>query len=228
MPIRSTTPLSGLFRRSPFKPIQEHMRIVFSCICLVPPLFDALYAKDQQQIEEISKQINELETEADKVKSTFRLNMPTSLLMPVDRKDLLGLISDQDSIADTAESISQIVTYRDMDVPEEIKTLLDELLEGTMEIISDAKDMIEELDELLEVGFGGRELDKVRAMIASVRRSEHNIDQILHRVRRALFSVESKLDPVSVMFWYQILELVGNISDQSENMADRLLLFLSK
>lgn len=228
MPIRSTTPLSGLFRRSPFKPIQEHMRIVFSCICLVPPLFDALYAKDQAQIKELSKQINELETEADKVKSTFRLNMPTSLLMPVDRKDLLGLISDQDSIADTAESISQIVTFRDMVVPEGIKELLDELLEGTMEITSDAKDMIEQLDELLEVGFGGREMDKVNAMIAGVRRSEHNIDNILHRTRRTLFSIESELDPVSVMFWYNILELLGNISDQSENMADRLLLFLSK
>lgn len=228
MPIRSTTPLSGLFRRSPFKPIQEHMRVVFSCICLVPPLFDAIYAKDLKQVADLSQQINSLETEADKLKSTFRLNMPTSLLMPVDRKDLLGLIGDQDSIADTAEEISKIVTYRDMVVPEAIKELLDELLEGTMEIASDAKEMIERLDELLETGFGGREMDKVTQMIAGVRRSEHNIDNILHRTRRALFSVESELDPVSVIFWYKILELVGNISDQSENVADRLLLFLSK
>lgn len=204
------------------------MRVVFSCICLVPPLFDAIYAKDLKQVADLSQQINSLETEADKLKSTFRLNMPTSLLMPVDRKDLLGLIGDQDSIADTAEEISKIVTYRDMVVPEAIKELLDELLEGTMEIASDAKEMIERLDELLETGFGGREMDKVTQMIAGVRRSEHNIDNILHRTRRALFSVESELDPVSVIFWYKILELVGNISDQSENVADRLLLFLSK
>ncbi len=228
MPIRSTTALSGLFRRSPFKPIQEHMRVVFSCICLVPPLFDAIYAKNFDQTQDMAKQISELETEADKIKSTFRLNMPTSLLMPVDRKDLLGLISDQDAIADTAENISQIVTYRDMDVPEGLKALLDELLEGTMEITSDAKEMIERLDELLEVGFGGREIDNISGMIAGVRRSEHNIDNILHRARRALFSIENELDPVSVMFWYTILEHIGNISNQAENIADRLLLFLSK
>lgn len=228
MPIRSTNPLSGLFRRSPFKPIQEHMRIVFSCICLVPPLFDAIYAKDTTQTEEIARQISDLESEADQIKSTFRLNMPTSLLLPVDRKDLLGLISDQDRIADTAETISQIVTYRDMDVPDALKGKLDELLEGTMEIISEAKDMIEQLDELLEVGFGGRETDKVATMIAGVRRSEHNIDTILHKARRALFGVEGQLDPVSVMFWYNLLELIGDISDQAENLADRLLLFLSK
>lgn len=228
MPIRSTTPLSGLFRRSPFKPIQEHMRVVFSCICLVPPLFDAIYAKDHEQTQEMARQIGELETEADKIKSTFRLNMPTSLLMPVDRKDLLGLISDQDAIADTAETISQIFTYRDMDVPEELKAILDELLEGTMEITSDAKEMIERLDELLEVGFGGREINNISQMIAGVRRSEHNIDSILHRARRQLFAIEGRLDPVSVMFWYNILEHIGNISNQAENIADRLLLFLSK
>ena len=228
MIMRSTTPLSGLFRRSPFKPIQEHMRAVFSCICLVPPLFDAIYAKDKGQTRNFSRQINELETEADKIKSTFRLNMPTSLLMPVDRKDLLGLISDQDSIADTAEAISQIVTFRDMIVPDKLKSHLDELLEGTMEVTSEAKEMIEQLDELLEVGFGGREMARVTEMIAGVRRSEHNIDSILHRARRALFEIEAELDPVSVMYWYKILELLGNISDQSENMADRVLLFLSK
>lgn len=228
MPIRSTTPLSGLFRRSPFKPIQEHMRVVFSCILQVPPLFDAVYAKDTVLTAEVASQIGELESQADEIKATFRLNMPTSLLLPVDRKDLLGLISDQDRIADTAEAISQILTYRDMDVPDGLKAKLDELLEGTMEIISEAKNMIEQLDELLEVGFGGRELVKVSNMIAGVRRSEHNIDTILHQARRALFEMEKELDPVSVMFWYNILELIGNISDQAENMADRLLLFLSK
>lgn len=228
MAIRSTTPLSGLFRRSPFKPIQEHMRVVFSCICLVPTLFDALYQKNSKQILEISRQIDRLETEADKIKSTFRLNMPTSLLMPVDRKDLLGLISEQDGLADTAEAIGQMVTYRDMEVPEDIKPRLDELLEGTMEITSETKDMIERLDELLEVGFGGREIDNVSNMIAGVRRSEHNIDSVLHKTRRTLYSIERQLDPVDVMFWYKIIELVGNLSDQSENIADRVLLFLSK
>lgn len=215
-------------RGSPFKPIQEHMRIVFSCICLIPPLFDALYREDSEQVSETAEQIKALETEADKLKSTFRLNMPKSLFLPVDRKDLLSLISDQDHIADTAEDIGKILTYRKMDVPEALKELLDELLEGTMEIVSEAKGMIEQLDELLEVGFGGRELEKISKMIARVRRSEHNIDTILHRAKKTLFSVERELDPVSVMFWYKIIDLLGRISDQCENLADRLLLFLSK
>lgn len=228
MPIMSNRHLSGLLRGSPFKPIQEHMRVVFSCVCLIPPLFDAVYREESSQVFEFAQQINELETEADKLKSTFRLNMPKSLFLPVDRKDLLSLIGDQDKIADTAEDIGKTFLYREMIVPEQIKPLLDELLEGTMEIAAAAKEMIEQLDELLEVGFVGKEIDNVSRMIAGVRRSEHSIDEIMHRIRRKLFSIENELDPVSVMFWYKIIDLLGIISDLSENLADRLLLFLSK
>lgn len=228
MPVRSNRPLSGLLRGSPFKPIQEHMKVVFSCVCLIPALFDAVYREDGEQVEEFAGQIKELETAADKLKSTFRLNMPKSLFLPVDRKDLLNLIGDQDRIADAAEDIGKTFLFRKMTVPEGIKAQLDELLEGTMEISAAARDMIEELDELLEVGFTGLESDKVSRMISGVRRSEHNIDEIIHRLKKKLFGLEKDLDPVSVMFWYQIIDMLAVISDQAENLADRLLLFLSK
>lgn len=228
MPIMSNRHLSGLLRGSPFKPIQEHMRVVFSCVCLIPPLFDAVYREDFESVSDFAVQIKDLETEADKLKSTFRLNLPRSLFLPVDRKDLLSLIGDQDKIADTAEDIGKTFLFRKMTVPAELKALLDELLEGTMEISAAAKDMIEQLDELLEVGFAGRELDKVSKMIAGVRRSEHNIDEIMHRIKKKLYSIEKDFDPVSVIFWYQVIDMLGVISDQAENLADRLLLFLSK
>lgn len=229
MPIKSTSPLSGLLRKSPIKPIQEHMRAVFLCICSLPPLFEALFEGEREKVLECAAQISKLETEADKMKSTFRLNMPKTLLLPVDRKDLLSLMADQDSLADLSEEIGKIFTYRDMEVPKTLKPFIDELLEGTVEISGDAKTMIEELDELVEVGFGGdRELEKVRNIISGVRNSEHNIDMILTRTRQALFAIEGELKPVDVMFWYRIIELLGSISDQAENMADRLLLFLSK
>ncbi len=228
MDIKSTTPLSGLFRTSPFKPVQEHMRVTFSCICFLPPLLDALYRKDYPQLNEFAQEIVKLESEADTIKQAFREKLPNTLLLPVDREDLLSLISDQDRLADLTEEIAKTLSYRDMVVPDPLKDPLDELLEGTMEISVAAKDMIERLDELLQVGFRGREQEKVSKMIAGVRRSEHNIDNIMHRIRRQLFECEKDLDPVDAIFWYQLISLIGSLSDQAENVADRLLLFLSK
>jgi predicted phosphate transport protein (TIGR00153 family) len=224
----STNPLTGLLRKSPFKPIQEHMRMVYSCVELLPPLFDALYEKNQDQVQDIANRIGALETEADRIKSRYRHSMPKTLLLPVDRKDLLSLIHEQDALSDGIEKISQILTIRYMIVPPAIKEGLDELMKGTMKISHQALTMIEELDELVHVGFSGKEHDKVTGMIKGVRKSEHSIDKVQRTVNRTLFSVEKELDPVSVMFWYKIIEEVGNISDHAENMADRLLLFLSK
>ena len=204
------------------------MRMVFSCICLLPPLLEALYRKDKAQLSEYGAEIIRIESEADEIKNIFRLKMPNTLLLPVDREDLLRLMSDQDNLADITEEIAKIVLYRDMTVPDAIKEHIDELLEGTMEISASAKDMIEQLDELLQVGFRGREQKKVEEMIAGVRRKEHNIDSIMHRTRRALFENEQQLDPVSTVFWYQLIDLLGSISDKAENVADRLLLFISK
>ena len=228
MEIKSTTPLSGLFRSSPFKPVQEHMRTVFSCICFLPPIMDALYRQDRDQIDEYGHKIIQLETEADTIKQAFRMNMPNTLLLPVDRDDLLSLMSDQDRMADITEDIAKTLLFRNMEVPDSLREILDELLEGTMEISAAAKDMIEQLDELVQVGFRGREQQKVSEMIAGVRRSEHNIDSILFRTKRTLFENEKGMDPVSVMFWYQLIDLLGSISDQAENVGDRLLLFISK
>lgn len=228
MDIKSTTPFSNLFRTSPFKPVQQHMRTVFSCTCLLPPLIDALYRKDYAQLQELAEDIIRLESEADEIKHEFRLNMPNTLLLPVDRKDLLSLISDQDGLADTTEEFAKILLSRDMEVPDPLKNILDELLEATMNISVATKEMIEQLDELLQVGFRGRENEKVSKMIAGVRTTEHDIDAIMSRTRRTLFEHEKDLDPVTIIFWYQLIGLLGSISDQAENIGDRLLLFLSK
>jgi len=228
MAVKSTSPLAGLLRKSPFKPIQQHMKVVVKCAKLLPELFESVYNKNQEGVASLARQINDRETEADTIKSEFRQNMPNTLLLPVDRKDLLSLIKEQDSIADGVEKIGQILESRDMQIPAAIKESFDELLQSTVQICLKAQEMIEELDELVHVGFSGREHDRVTAMIKVVRREEHSIDHILRTVNRTLFMTEKELDPVSVMFWYKIIEEVGDISDHAENMADRLLLFLSK
>ncbi len=88
--------------------------------------------------------------------------------------------------------------------------------------------MIEQLDELLAVGFGGKQSGLVSEMITNVKRSEHNIDFLVRDLNRTLFSVEDRLNPVSVMFWYKLIDLVAEISNQAENMGDRLTLFIAR
>ena len=226
--MKTTSPFASLLRHSPFKPIQAHMRIVSRCVAEMQPLFDAIIIKDREQVKALAVKIGELESEADQIKDEFRLHMPKRVLMAVARRDLLALIQQQDMIADTVEKIGQIVTQRDMEVPGAIKELLLKLVQHTTDICSQAAAMIEQLDELLALGFGGKQSDLVSEMITNVKRSEHNIDFLIGDLNRALFSIEDQLKPVAVMFWYKLIDLIGEISNQAENMGDRLMLFIAR
>ncbi|MEX1326280.1 MAG: TIGR00153 family protein [Desulfobacterales bacterium] len=226
--MKTTSPFANLLRQSPFKPVQQHMRVVSRCVEKIPALFEAMIKKDQEQIDVLAAAIGELESEADSIKNEFRIHMPKRVLFAVARRDLLALIQQQDIIADTAEKIGQIVTQRVMEVPESIEEHLLNLVQRTTAICSQAAAMIEQLDELLAVGFGGKQSDLVSEMITNVKRDEHNIDVLISDLNRTLFSIEDQLKPVSVMFWYKLIDLIGEISNQAENMGDRLMLFIAR
>ena len=226
--MKTTSPLFKLLRRSPFKPVQEHMRVVAKCVAEFMPLFEALLAKDQNRVNEIADKIDRIESEADTIKNELRLTLPKSIFLPVARTDLLGLISEQDSIADTVENIAGILSTREMEVPEAIRDLLVEFLQRTLDTYDKALKVIEELDDLLEVGFGGRYSSVVTEMVADLKQTEEITDDLAKKLNRALFSIEKQLTPVCVMHWYKLVEEIGEVANHSENVGDRILLFLAQ
>ena len=85
-----------------------------------------------------------------------------------------------------------------------------------------------ELDELLETGFGGREAALVESMVMELEQIERDTDKMQVEVRRALFTLEKDLPPVDVMFLYQIIEWIGDVADRAERVGNRLEQLLAR
>ena len=226
--MKSTNPISKLLRGSPFEPIQQHMRVVKQTVELVPELFEALKKRDQNRVGELADEINRHESEADELKTDYRAHMPSTFLMPVDRRDLLMLISEQDRIADKANSIGRLLTYRKMVVPEPLVPLLGELIVQTIDSFAQAVNVVEQLDELLEGGFSGKESKRVALLIGELRNTEETTDNVLGRVNRGLFDIEDGLNPVDVVFWYKLIDQLGDIANLAENVGDRVLVLIAR
>ena len=226
--MKTTNPLARLLRQSPFKPLQEHMRVVAKCVAEFMPLFEALFERDQNRVKEIAEKIDKIESEADAIKNGLRLNLPKTIFLPVARPDLLVLISEQDSIADSVENIAGILTVREMEVPEAMRALLMELIQATIDTFNKALKVIEELDELLEVGFRGKYSSIVTDMVVDLKQTEEITDDLAKELDRILFSLEDQLKPVSVMFWYKLIKEIGEVANHSENVGDRILSFLAQ
>ncbi len=224
----TSNPMSSLFGKSPFKSIQEHMRVVHACAQLVPELVHALSDGDEQQVAILKQSIFDLELKADNIKHALRARLPKSLLMPVDRRDLLEILDLQDNIADTTQDIAELMIDRSMAVPDVLREPIVELALRCSETCAQAAKSIEALDELVQVGFGGREADRVMELVEELNEIETDADRLEVEAVRVLFANEDKLTAVSVVFWYRLIEWISDISDYSEKIGNRLRLLLAR
>jgi len=224
----NTNPLSNLFGKSPFKPMQQHMRLVTECAGEIPGLYEALGNQDTAKIEEIKTKIFSLENQADDIKNEVRARLPKSLFMPVDRRDLLELLDLQDTIADTAQDIAGLLVERKMEIPVGMGEPLSALAKKCVEACNMAATIIEGLDELVEMGFGGRESTRIMGLVTELSQIENETDTLAMDLSRSLYSHEDKMQPVSVMFWYQLINWTANLADNAEKVGDRLRLFTAR
>jgi predicted phosphate transport protein (TIGR00153 family) len=208
--------------------MQEHIGVATQCAAQVPELFEALAAGDQDRVVSIKERIYELEQQADDIKNELRAHLPKSLLLPVDRRDLLEVLDMQDSIADTAQDIAGLLFERPMEVPENLKDPLLALTRRCVDACNQAVLIIGELDELVETGFRGRESDRVSEMVAELNKIETDTDEMGTELVRRLFAQEDEMKPVSVMFWYELIQWIGDLADYAEKVGNRLRLLLAR
>ncbi len=223
----STNPLLRLFGQSPFKPLQEHMRVVVRCASEVPSLFDALCAGDEERISEIRDRVFALESEADDIKNELRSHLPKTIFMPVDRRDLLEILDLQDSIADTAQDIAGMLMVRRPKVIDLIHAPLMSLTQRCLDACRQMARIMEELDELVETGFRGPESEIVLNMINELNRIETDTDQKAIILLNELFAHEEEFDPISLMVWHRLIRWVGDLANYSEKVGNRLRLLIA-
>jgi len=220
--------ITSMFAGSPVKPLQQHMEKVCQCAGQLPDFFKAIAAKQYDAAEIIQKSISTQEVEADEFKHTLRMNLPNSLFMPMPREQILDIVRQQDKIANTAKDIAGIMIGRKAEIPEPISELFIAFVESAVEAANQARAAINELDELVETGFRGRQIEVVEDMIAKLDRAEHEADKIERQLRHALFSVEADYPALNMMFLYRVIDWVGKLADIAQRVGSRLQLLLAR
>lgn len=227
-PMAKTSYFSRIFGNSPVAPLQKHIASVIACVEQLIPYFDAVFRDDWDEATKVQKKLASLEGEADDIKNKLRMNLPTSLFMPIDRRDILQVLDMQDLIANRAKDISGLTLGRKMTIPgvlvEDFMALLNRCIDATRL----AQIAINELDELVVTGFRGDEAKRVEQMIAELQVVENETDEIQVKLRDALFVIENELSPIDVMFLYKIIEWIGDLADASQSTGNRLQLMLAK
>jgi predicted phosphate transport protein (TIGR00153 family) len=173
-------------------------------------IFSSLHKIDSDKIEKLVGELSQLEHEADLTKNDIRNHLPKSLFLPIDRAHFLEILSIQDSIADEAEAIGVLLTLRPLEQFDNFHKELLALHEKNQEAFLNAKQVIEEIDELLESSFGGIEAE----------------EKMKRKLMKRLFTEGDSLSTPAFTLWLRLIEDIGAISHISERLANRIRMIL--
>ncbi len=221
-------PIANLFGTSPVRPLQKHMAKVVECVSQLEPLFDAVLADDPAAVDEIQQRIVALEHDADDLKHDLRLHLPRSLFLPMERRDLLEVLTMQDNIANRAKDIAGLIRGRRMSLPADIGPRFKDFVKRCIDACLQAQKAVNELDELVETGFRGAEVELVQNLINELDRIETDTDTIQVEVRTKVFAIERDLPPIDAMFLYRIIDWTGDVGDRAQRVGSRLQLMLAR
>jgi predicted phosphate transport protein (TIGR00153 family) len=218
--------IGDLFGRSPVRPMQQHMEAAGNCAKAIIPLLDAMARGD---LDELAKQraiIDDLEHQADEMKHEIRSNLPRRLFMAIERRDMLEILDCQDSIADVTQDVAELAMLRAMVTPASLVAPLAALAQSALETCAQSAAVVNELDELVETGFGRHEVSRIEEMIQKLNEFESRADVLGEDALRALFAIEDEIG-VGAYYWCEIIRWIGDIADYAERAGNRIRLLIA-
>jgi predicted phosphate transport protein (TIGR00153 family) len=224
----SASYLSGIFGNSPVRPLQEHMEKIVACVSELTPFTKAVLKHDEQGLAIHHQNIVTMENEADALKKDLRLRLPSSLFMPIDRRDVLEVLTMQDMVAGSARDVAGLIFGRNMVIPKSMAKGYKKLVKRSIDACKQAYIAISDLDELIETGFGKVERKRIGRLLIKLDVIEQHTDELQVVLRNELFKLENELHPVNIMFLYKVIDLTGNIADRAQRVGSRLQLMLAR
>ncbi|UCG56917.1 MAG: TIGR00153 family protein [Phycisphaerales bacterium] len=220
--------LDRFFAPSPFVKLHEHAKKVHECVELLRPLTQALLAEDYGKIEQLHNQMSKTEHEADEIKTDLRDKLAKLYFLSVGQHELSRFLAYQDDVADAAEDFAVVLLLRKTKIPTELQADFLAFVEQVIAVSEHLLGLEGELSNLAEAAFTGEEAENVLLGIAKIGEEEWNADRLGRKFARHFYSMEDKLDPITVFFFDKYCNRLSAVANNAEKTAKYLRLIVRK
>jgi predicted phosphate transport protein (TIGR00153 family) len=198
--------------------MDSYMDEVHSCLdgfqeCLCALFEDSTSEKSKELVERVDK----AESRSDDFRHDLEFELYSKALMPESRGDLLGLVEAIDRIPNWAEETVYDIYLQRVVFPKNLMAQFRELAAMNVQCFQILHKAIVALFE---------NLDAVSQLTQDVDRLEGKIDNLERELIRAVFDIEERLSYQNLL--HRIIRSICDISDKSENVADRLVVLAAK
>jgi len=210
---------------SVFKSFYEHAEKVFETVENMNACVKS--ACDGKNIEEYITATSKSELEADEIKSEIRDVLRGSVRLAVDKLVFLELVSRQDRIADYAENVTEILSFRKLYDNKEAQKLVLQLADSVTATVEEYRKTVERFEYLLESAFSNKEKDIMHKHIGKVNDLEHEADLIEAKAASYVFT-NGDDQPLAAAHMYRLIQRLDDVANAAETAANSLLPIISK
>jgi len=210
---------------SVFKSFYEHAEKVFETVENMNACVKS--ACDGKNIEEYITATSKSELEADEIKSEIRDVLRGSVRLAVDKLVFLELVSRQDRIADYAENVTEILSFRKLYENKEAQKLVLQLADSVTATVEEYRKTVERFEYLLESAFSNKEKDIMHKHIGKVNDLEHEADLIEAKAASYVFT-NGDDQPLAAAHMYRLIQRLDDVANAAETAANSLLPIISK
>ena len=210
---------------SVFKSYYEHAEKVFETVENMNACVKS--ACDGKNIEEYITATSKSELEADEIKSEIRDVLRGSVRLAVDKLVFLELVSRQDRIADYAENVTEILSFRKLYENKEAQKLVLQLADSVTATVEEYRKTVERFEYLLESAFSNKEKDIMHKHIGKVNDLEHEADLIEAKAASYVFT-NGDDQPLAASHMYRLIQRLDDVANAAETAANSLLPIISK
>jgi uncharacterized protein len=215
-----------LVGQSPLRLLQAHMTLVMTAVNQLPTFFDNALKNEWDKAKEHVDIIVKQEQHADEKKRAIRLSLHKHWFTTLPRRDMLDLVMIQDQIANQAKDIVGICYGRRLMIPGVLHTTITTYVQHTVDVCEKTHELVSNLCSLIEGGLTKKASKELENMIKNISTMEHETDEEQIAIRTGIQAEEANMNPVDVIFLYDLIQRIGSLADLAQSTGNRMLLLL--
>ncbi len=218
--------LSNLFPQdAPLKLLIQHADILDELGKKLLPLTERYFKGED--ITEMVEYICRREHEADEIKFKLRNVLKSSVKVPFAIKSMLDYLHYQDDLIDAVEDIALKMSLNRVEgLDEEIKLKFIEMVKQVERSVDLLQDMVTDLRRVLDSSFADKFIQREERDYAEIDRIENVVDELSLEIGKWMYAKKKILNPIDLIFFREMVGILGDMTDTAENTAEILRAFL--
>ncbi|MFH1672394.1 MAG: TIGR00153 family protein [Pseudomonadota bacterium] len=172
-----------------------------------------------------AKEVDSLETKADKVLRRIIACLQGGAFLPIMRKDIFQLACSVDDVANAAEKFCDLCLAQRPEIPKAFRGAFSDITRANVEMFPNLKKAIETL-RLGQFGWVGDDASPFKKIAEKIGIQESDIDDLEWKLTREIFN--SDLPLANKIHIHALLTDITKISDLTEDVADRIQILITR